>query len=63
MTVEANSTPEVLPKWFRQDLPDMDKIRSMKERFRSSNLHTVCESAHCPNLGKCWGEVFRGRST
>lgn len=33
----------------------MDKIRRMKEMFRSSNLHTVCESARCPNLGQCWG--------
>ena len=45
-----------LPKWFRQDLPQMEKIRALQRRFRSSNLHTVCESARCPNLGKCWGE-------
>jgi lipoic acid synthetase len=43
-----------LPSWFKQDLPDMEKVRSMKKMFRSSNLHTVCESARCPNLGKCW---------
>lgn len=34
----------------------MQKISRMKEMFRSSGLHTVCESAHCPNLGKCWGQ-------
>ncbi len=45
-----------LPSWFRQPIPDMDKIRTMKEMFRSSGLHTVCESAHCPNIGKCWGQ-------
>src|SRR3989338_3185480 len=44
-----------LPSWFKQDLPDMEKIRRMKDMFRSSRLHTVCESAHCPNIGKCWG--------
>ena len=43
-----------LPSWFKQPLPDMDKIHSMKELFRSSGLHTVCESAHCPNMGVCW---------
>jgi len=43
-----------LPSWFRQDIPDMNKIRSMTRMFRSSQLHTVCESARCPNLGKCW---------
>ena len=45
-----------LPPWFRQEIPDSNKIRSMKEMFRGSRLHTVCESAHCPNLGKCWGQ-------
>ena len=44
-----------LPEWFKQPLPDMNKIRAMKELFRSSGLHTVCESAHCPNMGTCWG--------
>src|SRR6185503_14904027 len=45
-----------LPEWFRQELPDMEKIREMKSMFRESGLHTVCESAHCPNMGKCWGQ-------
>ena len=45
-----------LPVWFKQPLPDMDQIRSMKEMFRGARLHTVCESAHCPNMGQCWGE-------
>ena len=45
-----------LPEWFRQPLPDMDKIRRMKQDFRSAGLHTVCESARCPNIGQCWGE-------
>jgi len=44
-----------LPSWFRQDVPDMQKIRQMKEMFRTGGLHTVCESALCPNMGKCWG--------
>lgn len=33
----------------------MGKIREMKKMFRSSGLHTVCESARCPNMGQCWG--------
>lgn len=45
-----------LPSWFKQDLPDMEKIYTMKDLFRSSRLHTVCESALCPNMGKCWGQ-------
>ncbi len=56
------STPEKfdnglvqLPPWFKQPLPDTDQVHSMKKLFRSSGLHTVCESAHCPNMGACWG--------
>ena len=45
-----------LPAWFKQEIPDMNKIRSMKELFRGSRLHTVCESANCPNMGTCWKE-------
>jgi len=45
-----------LPSWFKQELPDMKKIREMKRGFRNAGLHTVCESAFCPNMGKCWGE-------
>lgn len=44
-----------LPAWFKQDLPDMAKVGEMKRRFRGAGLHTVCESALCPNMGKCWG--------
>ena len=45
-----------LPSWFKQEIPDMQKIREMKELFRGSRLHTVCESANCPNMGTCWKE-------
>ena len=45
-----------LPSWFEQKIPDMDKIRPMKELFRGGRLHTVCESASCPNMGTCWKE-------
>lgn len=53
---EQSDMKEQLPSWFRQELPDMNRIREMKKMFRSSGLHTVCESARCPNIGKCWGE-------
>ena len=57
-TISSNSraTSGRLPSWFRQELPDVIKIGEMKKLFRGSRLHTVCESAHCPNMGKCWGQ-------
>lgn len=45
-----------LPQWFKQPLPDMGKVRKIKDMLRGSRLHTVCESARCPNMGQCWGE-------
>ncbi len=45
-----------LPSWFKQEIPDMEKVRAMKNQFRETGLHTVCESAHCPNIGECWGK-------
>ncbi|MCA9404835.1 MAG: lipoyl synthase [Candidatus Omnitrophica bacterium] len=59
MNPSAQTKPgriSVLPEWFRQPLPDMDKIRRMKQDFRAAGLHTVCESARCPNIGQCWGQ-------
>lgn len=55
--LEDNTGAAVTPlsSWFKQDLPDMAKIREMKDSFRQAGLYTVCESALCPNLGKCWG--------
>jgi lipoic acid synthetase len=31
-----------------------ENYHSLKQLARSLNLHTVCESAHCPNIGECW---------
>ncbi len=55
MTNKTANISHKLPSWFKQELPDMDKIRAMKGMFRKSKLHTVCESALCPNMGECWG--------
>jgi len=42
------------PKWLRAPAPvgeDYSELKSLVERLR---LHTVCESAACPNVGECW---------
>jgi lipoic acid synthetase len=43
-----------LPSWFRQEIPDKEIINNKFSFLRGFNLNTVCESAHCPNLGKCF---------
>src|SRR5579872_859331 len=43
------------PPWLRVQLPTGEKYCFLKETFATRNLHTVCEEAHCPNIGECWG--------
>ncbi|MBM3463859.1 MAG: lipoyl synthase [Armatimonadetes bacterium] len=43
------------PEWLKVRAPGGDSYRSLKELLRGLTLHTVCEEAHCPNVGECWG--------
>jgi len=43
------------PEWIRVRAPDGESYRWLKRLMRSKHLHTVCEEAHCPNMGECWG--------
>ena len=40
----------------RSDFPSAASLRSMEALLRQRGLHTVCESALCPNLGECFGK-------
>src|SRR3989442_3124619 len=43
------------PEWLRIRPPSGETYVHLKTLFRSLYLHTVCEEAHCPNVGECWG--------
>ncbi len=43
------------PEWLRVRLPSGETYVELKTLFRSLDLHTVCEEAHCPNVWECWG--------
>jgi len=45
-----------LPEWLTIRLPRPDAIKEVEQMMRSKNLHTVCESARCPNLPECWSK-------
>ena len=48
-------TPKVdRPGWLRAPAPVGDSYRELKDLVGKLNLHTVCESAACPNIGECW---------
>ena len=47
-------------EWIRAKLPYGKNYTKLLGLMRGKQLHTVCEEAHCPNLGECWG---RGTAT
>ena len=44
------------PKWLRAPAPVGGNYRELKELLERLRLHTVCESAACPNVGECWNQ-------
>jgi lipoic acid synthetase len=42
------------PDWLRAKAPVGDNFHNLKKLARGLDLHTVCESAQCPNIGECW---------
>ena len=44
------------PDWLRAPAPVGDNYRELKSLVARLNLHTVCESAACPNVGECWNQ-------
>ncbi|MBN1481670.1 lipoyl synthase [candidate division KSB1 bacterium] len=42
------------PAWLKVKLPGGANFVKVKKLVNDTKLHTVCESAHCPNIGECW---------
>ena len=42
------------PSWLRAKAPSGENFHNLKKLARGLGLHTVCESAQCPNIGECW---------
>lgn len=45
------------PDWLRAKAPVGDNFHNLKKLARGMGLHTVCESAQCPNIGECWNHM------
>ena len=43
-----------LPSWLKAKMPGGPNYVALKTLMRDNELHTVCEEAHCPNIGECW---------
>jgi lipoic acid synthetase len=48
------SSTQDRPKWLRAPAPVGENYRELKDLIGRLRLHTVCESAACPNVGECW---------
>jgi len=54
---EAQETlpqPQRRPPWLRVRAPTGETYHWLRRLMRTQHLHTVCEEAHCPNIGECW---------
>ncbi|HEV2381914.1 MAG TPA: lipoyl synthase [Terriglobia bacterium] len=54
--VQINPKPEPVrrPDWLKVRLPSGENYFELKKLMRGLGLHTVCESARCPNIAECW---------
>jgi lipoic acid synthetase len=48
--------PAPKPAWLKAKAPMGETFHALKKMARELNLNTVCESAHCPNIGECWNQ-------
>jgi lipoic acid synthetase len=46
--------PQKKPEWLKARAPMGENYHELKKLARKLELHTVCESAQCPNIGECW---------
>jgi lipoic acid synthetase len=50
----TRTAPAPKPEWLKARAPVGENYHGLKRLARSLQLNTVCESAHCPNIGECW---------
>jgi len=55
-TVAKTTAPKGKPKWLRVKLPTGKKYTQLRSLVDKYDLHTICTSGSCPNMGECWGE-------
>jgi lipoyl synthase len=56
----GRAAPRRLPEWARKSRTHFESLNRLKSDLRRLNLHTVCESARCPNIHECF---HRGAAT
>lgn len=53
--VEAKKPRQKKPSWLRVKLPTGENFKKVRALVDQYDLHTICQSGNCPNMGECWG--------
>jgi lipoic acid synthetase len=53
--VESKQQRQARPEWLRVKLPIGEEYKKVRNLVDTYNLHTICQSGNCPNMGECWG--------
>ncbi|MEL6637667.1 MAG: lipoyl synthase [Bacteroidota bacterium] len=53
--VERREPKKRKPDWLRVKLPTGENFKKVRRLVDQYQLHTICQSGNCPNMGECWG--------
>lgn len=53
--IKIKQTKRLKPDWLKTAIPGGEKYSEMLKLVKENNLHTICQSGKCPNMGECWG--------
>jgi lipoic acid synthetase len=53
---DGSVAPRRHPDWIKARIPSGETYQEVRRLLHGLSLHTVCEEAHCPNVGECWGQ-------
>jgi len=53
---DGSIAPRRHPDWIRARIPSGETYQDVRRLLHGLSLHTVCEEAHCPNVGECWDQ-------
>jgi lipoic acid synthetase len=53
---DGSTAPRRHPEWIKARIPSGETYQDLRRLLHGLKLNTVCEEAHCPNMGECWDE-------
>jgi lipoyl synthase len=53
---DGSTAPRRHPEWIKARIPSGETYQEVRRLLHGLTLNTVCEEAHCPNMGECWDQ-------